>query len=168
MTYQLVPVGYFCMVYELPVEDADGSALLSFDQLREDELGGLDPSIPLTASLVVLWCRGDCLMVFNRFRQAWELPGGMLDPGESPRQAAFRELAEESGQTPDALDFAGVARIRVAPDNRLEYLAIYRGQITTPQLFTPNEEMSDSTWWTPTRPLTHLLPIDAALATLCT
>ena len=43
-------------------------------------------------------------MVFNRDPQAWELPGGMLDPGESPREAAFRELEEESGQrTPGKL-----------------------------------------------------------------
>ena len=153
-------------MYELPVENADGSALLSFDRLREDELAGLDPSVPLTASLVVLWCCGDCLMVFNRFRQAWELPGGMLDPGESPREAAIRELAEESGQRPNSLDFAGVARIRVAPDHRLESLAIYRGQIASPQPFTPNDEMSHSTWWNPSEPLADLLPIDAALATL--
>lgn len=156
------------IVSELPVENVDGSALLTFDRLHEDELAGLDPSVPLTASLVVLWCRGDCLMVFNRFRQAWELPGGMLDPGESRRQAAVRELAEESGQRPDSLDFAGVARIRVAPDQRLEFLAIYRGQISSPQPFVPNDEMSHSTWWQPSQTLADLLPIDAALAMFCT
>ena len=160
--------GILLIVSELPVENDDGSALLSFDRLREEELGGLDPSVPLTASLVALWCRGECLMVFNRFRQGWELPGGMLDPGESPREAAIRELAEESGQRADSVDFVGVARIRVAPDHRVEFLAIYRGQIASPQPFTPNDEMSDSTWWKPGESLADLLPIDAALAMLCT
>jgi 8-oxo-dGTP diphosphatase len=163
----LTLMGYSSIVYELPVENVDGSALLSFDRLHEDELGGLDPSVPLTASLVVLWCHGDCLMVFNRFRQAWELPGGMLDPGETPRGAAIRELAEESGQRPNSLDFAGVARIRVAPDQRLEFLAIYRGEVASPQPFAPNDEMSHSTWWKPSETLSDLLPIDAALAMLC-
>ena len=152
---------------ELPVENTDGSVLISFDRLREELLGTLDPSVPLTASLVVLWCGDECLMVFNRYRQAWELPGGMLDPGESAREAAIRELAEESGQRADSLDLAGVAKIRVAPDDRLEYLAIYRGELDSPQPFTPNDEMSAATWWNPTEPLTGLLPIDAALATLC-
>ena len=152
---------------ELPVENTDGSVLISFDRLREEQLGTLDPSVPLTASLVVLWCGHECLMVFNRYRQAWELPGGMLDPGESAREAAVRELAEESGQRADTLDLAGVAKIRVAPDNRLEYLAIYRGELESPQPFTPNDEMSAATWWNPTEPLTALFPIDAALANLC-
>jgi 8-oxo-dGTP diphosphatase len=154
-------------MYELPVENTDGSALLSFHRVREDQLGSLDPTVPLTASLVVLWCGHECLMVFNRYRQAWELPGGMLDPGESPYDAAVRELAEESGQRADSLDLAGVAKIRVAPDDRLEHLAIYRGRLESPQPFTPNDEMSDAAWWNPTDPFPNLFPIDAARATLC-
>ncbi|MFI5691507.1 NUDIX hydrolase [Kribbella sp. NPDC051586] len=147
--------------------NTDGSVLLTFEPLDEDQLGSLDPSVPLTASLVVLWCGHECLMVFNRYRQAWELPGGMLDPGESAREAAVRELAEESSQRADSLDFAGVAKIRVAPDDRLEYLAIYRGQVASPQPFTPNDEMSDAVWWNPSEQLPDLFPIDAALAHLC-
>lgn len=152
---------------ELPVENNDGSALLAFDRLPEHELAHLDPSIPLTASLVVLWHAGACLMVFNRWRQLWELPGGMLDPGETPCDAAVRELEEESGQRADQLDFAGVARIRVAPDHRLEFLAIYQGRIAAPLPFTPNGEMSHCTWWNPGANLADLTPIDAALAKLC-
>lgn len=154
-------------VYELPVENTDGSVLLNFERVHEDDLGDLDPAVPLTASLVVLWCGSDCLMVFNRYRRAWELPGGMLDAGESPREAAVRELWEESGQRADVLDFAGVAKIRVAPDDRLEFLAIYRGRVDSPEPFAPNDEMSDGVWWDPSEALPDLFPIDAALATLC-
>ncbi|MFC6157980.1 NUDIX hydrolase [Kribbella jiaozuonensis] len=154
-------------MYELPVENTDGSVLLSFERIREDQFGSLDPSVPLTASLVVLWCGDECLMVFNRFRNAWELPGGMIDPGESPREAAVRELAEETDQRADSLDFAGVAKIQMAPDNRIEYLATYRGRLAAPRPFTPNKEMSAATWWNPGEPLPDLFPVDAALASLC-
>jgi 8-oxo-dGTP diphosphatase len=160
-------MGGFRSGYSLPVEQADGCALLTFEQLDEVGLAGLDPAVPLTASLVVLWCDGRCLMVFNRFRQAWELPGGMLDPGESAREAAFRELEEESGQRPGTLELAGVALSRVAPDQRLEHLAIYRGRIESPLPFTPNDEMSQALWWDPAEHLPGLEPIDGALAWLC-
>ncbi len=153
-------------VLALPVENADGSALLGFERATEADLAGLDPSVPLTASLVVLWHGDRCLMVFNRFRQLWELPGGMIDPGETPREAAVRELEEESGQRPDKLDLAGVALVTCAPDDRREFLAIYRGRVDAPVPFVPNDEMSGATWWHLAERLTDLTPIDAALARL--
>ncbi|PNG98559.1 hypothetical protein SMF913_14584 [Streptomyces malaysiensis] len=33
----------------------------------------------------------------------WELPGGIVDPGEEPLQTALREGEEETGRRPDAL-----------------------------------------------------------------
>lgn len=33
------------------------------------------------------------------FKPDWELPGGILDPGETPRQGAIREVCEELGYT---------------------------------------------------------------------
>ncbi|SDR81376.1 ADP-ribose pyrophosphatase YjhB, NUDIX family [Actinopolymorpha singaporensis] len=151
----------------LPVKNADGSVLVSLERLAEEDLVRLDPSVPLTASLVVLWHGGTCLMVFNRFRQLWELPGGMIDPGETPREAAVRELEEESGQRTHDLDLAGVARVTCAPDDRSEFLAVYRGRVDTPLPFVPNAEMSGATWWHPATELPDLTPIDAALARLC-
>lgn len=37
----------------------------------------------------------------------WELPAGTLDPGETPEQAARREVLEETGLQPDALLYLG-------------------------------------------------------------
>ncbi|MDU8910086.1 RNA pyrophosphohydrolase [Aestuariicoccus sp. MJ-SS9] len=33
--------------------------------------------------------------------EAWQMPQGGIDPGESPREAALRELGEETGVSPD-------------------------------------------------------------------
>lgn len=36
------------------------------------------------------------LLVFHR-RQSWDMPKGKIDPGETPEQAALREVQEETG-----------------------------------------------------------------------
>lgn len=36
---------------------------------------------------------------------AWQMPQGGIDPGEKPRQAALRELREETGIGPDLVEF---------------------------------------------------------------
>jgi 8-oxo-dGTP diphosphatase len=38
------------------------------------------------------------LMVYNPKRHGWEMPGGRMEPGESPEQAVVREFREETGQ----------------------------------------------------------------------
>ena len=35
---------------------------------------------------------------------AWQMPQGGIDPGECPRDAALRELSEETGIDPDAVE----------------------------------------------------------------
>ena len=37
-------------------------------------------------------------------RDAWQMPQGGIDDGETPREAALRELGEETGIAPDAVE----------------------------------------------------------------
>ena len=41
--------------------------------------------------------------------EAWQMPQGGLDPGEEPRAGALRELAEETGITPDKVEVIACA-----------------------------------------------------------
>jgi putative (di)nucleoside polyphosphate hydrolase len=43
----------------------------------------------------------------DRFKEAWQMPQGGVDPGETPEVAALRELMEETGVTPDLVRVEG-------------------------------------------------------------
>ncbi len=43
-------------------------------------------------------------------RDAWQFPQGGINRGESPRQALFRELKEEVGLAPEAVEILGSTR----------------------------------------------------------
>jgi 8-oxo-dGTP diphosphatase len=140
--------------------DARGNELLSFD--ADFDLDARDPDIPLPLALAVARDARRTLVVFNRRRREWELPGGLIDPGESPQQAAVREFAEETGQRAQDVAYLGLATRRMRPDRRLEYGAVYRVDIADERLFVPNDEIERIRWWDGS-PLSDLSPIDAEL-----
>ena len=52
----------------------------------------------LTASMVVIDPHhGTVLLVWHRATGTWMFPGGHVDPGETPGEAAVREVLEETG-----------------------------------------------------------------------
>ena len=48
-------------------------------------------------ALVAIWWEEQLLLVETSYRRSWGLPGGGIGRGETARQAAVRELAEELG-----------------------------------------------------------------------
>jgi 8-oxo-dGTP diphosphatase len=145
--------------------DDRGNLLIAFHEVGED----VDlRDAPLTASLVALWTADSrLLLVFDRHRQCWELPGGGIDPGETARRAAVRELREESGCEVEQLVFAGFAQFLLGPEQRAEYAAVYAGDAVLSGPFTPNDEIAAITWWDGTEPLTgRMQPLDVCLGRL--
>jgi len=55
------------------------------------------PDAQKAAAVSLIEQDGRLLCVWNRRYEGWSLPGGMVEPGESPRQAQERELREETG-----------------------------------------------------------------------
>ncbi|MFA1539462.1 NUDIX hydrolase [Actinomadura monticuli] len=93
---------------------------------------------PTSVALTVLWHGPRVLLVFDRRRSQWELPGGMIEPGETPLRAAIRELHEESGLHVPALVLAGYAHFHLPAPPRHEYAALYTGHALPGHAFTPS------------------------------
>jgi 8-oxo-dGTP diphosphatase len=124
-----------------------GDVLLDFMPLR-DESRLVSPEFrPLTHAVVVLGYEGKVVLVHDRFRDQWELPGGKIEPGESPCQCAVRELKEETGQTARDLRLAAVIRLRPVSKDHDVFGAIFIGEISGRTPFSGNEEISAISYW---------------------
>ncbi len=79
--------------------------------------------------------RGQWLLSRHRARSTWETQGGHIEPGESPLDAAKRELYEESGASDAALypvcDYLGYVEDSSA--NGVVFLADVRALGTLPE-----------------------------------
>ena len=50
------------------------------------------------------------MLLFNKYRKKWELTGGYIEPGESPKESIIRECKEESNQNISDVTFVGLAK----------------------------------------------------------
>jgi 8-oxo-dGTP diphosphatase len=89
---------------------------------------------------------GGVVVVFNRFRQVWELPGGLIDPGDTPRDCAVRELREEAGCAADEIEWLGLVEVE---DGRRQLGAVYACRIDAVPSAFESEETTAITLWQP-------------------
>ena len=150
------------------VADKKGNQLLEMMQGDEDEVLSNEAYRPLTGSLVVVKSPAGFMLLKNRFRGLWEIAGGMIEPGETPRQCAARECLEESGYTIDGLRFIGLMKFFLAPgwfseESGVEYTALYCADVQEIQDFQENEEMTGLRWHTLGEPIEDANAIDVKL-----
>ena len=100
------------------------------------ERDGASLGRPTFAVMIARSPRG-VVLVFNRFRKVWELPGGFIDPGESTREAAVRELAEEAGCAARRVSWLGL--VEVADENP-HFGGVFTCEVDAPTVVS-NEEI---------------------------
>jgi 8-oxo-dGTP diphosphatase len=146
----------------------EGHELLAFIRCEQPNVPADDTHIPLTFTLVVARHQERYLLIFDTTRDQWEIPGGGIERGETPEHCARRELFEESTQTAEQLSFSGLFKLRLQPDGRIEYGALYSTVLSEIRPFIPNEEAERMTFWKPEDQLEHHVSIlSTALIELC-
>jgi 8-oxo-dGTP diphosphatase len=70
------------------VKTRTGDELVEFRPATSPMMLEEYPDLPIMFACVVARHQGRVLFVFNNWRQEWELPSGLIDPGESPHDAA--------------------------------------------------------------------------------
>lgn len=89
---------------------------------------------------------GSILMVKPHYRQHWDIPGGMVEDGELPREAAKREVMEELGVDVEVGRLLVVDTLLMA-DGDLLTAYIYEGTLREGVRFVlDHEELEDWGW----------------------
>lgn len=100
------------------------------------------------------------VLVFNRYRKVWELPGGLIDAGESPRDAVARELGEEAGCTAQNLRWLGLVEV---DDGVRHFGAVFACEVSDVPAAFQSEEIGALGRWRRGEHLSPLGDSDAAL-----
>ena len=138
---------------------------------REGDFFVLDTSD--WVNVVALTPEEDLILV-RQFRFAsgalsWEVPGGVIDPGEDPLRTAVRELKEETGYEGDkARVIASCLPNPAILRNRCHFVLVEGARPTGDTAFDANEELetrllplSESFTWVKDGRIEHALSVNA-------
>jgi ADP-ribose pyrophosphatase YjhB (NUDIX family) len=107
--------------------------------------------LPFGAHTIPYRETGEVLLVEQAAIDTWVLPGGEVDPGESLREGARRELREESGIDVEYEGLAVLGEVTFRCDGHETWgvLPIFEGRATSTETHVddPDGEITDAQWF---------------------
>ena len=101
------------------------------------------PTHFVSVAALVTNVRGEILLVKSPWR-GWEYPGGLIEPGETFREALHREVREEAGVEIEITGFVGICKNVERNIVNIDFTAKYlSGELR------PSEESTEVIWATP-------------------
>lgn len=110
----------------------------------------------ITCSFVIAF-EGDNLLLTKVSDRGWDIPGGHIEAGETPEEAAIRELYEETGARVGKLELLGYEWIRLRGDQPAgytypfpdSYMVFYCGKMISMEAHVPNQETVERALFNP-------------------
>ena len=86
------------------------------------------PDANLTYVAIAAQTGGKWIFCRHKDRESWEIPGGHIEPEETPLAAAMRELSEETGAC--AWEIREVCSYSVEHDGNIDYGRLFYAVVT--------------------------------------
>lgn len=104
-------------------KNKSGWTLLEYLDIAESDICKYNN---VTGAYAILIIKDKFVIGFNNWRNQWEFPAGGIEEGETARQAAIRELFEETHQKTAELIFKGLFKVEDVKGN-IKYQAVFIG-----------------------------------------
>lgn len=148
-------------------ENKWGIQLVEYIKVNEEDLISSGYA-PITGAFAVIKVKDKYLIGYNKWRGNFEFPAGKIEVNESLKDAAIRELYEETHQKVNNLIWKGLFKVYDKNKEEYRYRALYYGEIMELEVFevTNEDEMDRIHLWDMKETIGYVDEVDVKMVEL--